>query len=895
MTSTDAPTHWEADVLLRDGRTAHIRPIRPEDREVFVEFYARVSDQSKYYRFFSPMPRLSDRDIDRFTHVDNVDRVAFVLTLQGLIIAVGRYDVIKPGEAEVAFLVEDRHQGRGIGQLLLEHLAQAGRERGVERFVAEVLPDNTRMIQTFRDAGYQVASEYDEGVLQLEFSIDPTDTAIGLMSEREHRAESASIEKFFNPRSVAVIGASRRQETIGQALVRNLVTGDFTGRVYAVNPTSHAVSGLPTYKSVADIPDDVDVAVVAVPAESVQDVVLDCAAKGVHGLVVVSAGFAETGEEGRVRQRKLVGLSRSYGLRLIGPNCLGIINTDGKVSLNASLSPLMPPRGRAGFFCQSGALGTAILEKVYNRGLGLSTFVSAGNRADVSGNDLLQYWEEDDSTEVVLLYLESIGNPRKFSRIARRVSLRKPIIAVRSGRTTQGVPMGHAVRRIAAPPAAVDAMFRQAGVIQVDTLDEMFDVAQLLAHQPLPRGRRVAIVGNSDALGLLAADAAAAVGLVVNKSTALGTDAGAEDFEDALDLAIDDPEIDSVIAVYVPPINVSGEEVANVLAAVGEQSDKPLVSSFLGAEGVPELLRVPDVAGSTAGRGSVPSYPGVEAAVRALAHVVEYAVWLRAPDGTPADPEKVDEAAAKRLVTRILAEHPDGTELDLETLTELLAAYDIELWQTRSVGSRDDAIRAGKALGWDVVLKATAEHLRERPDQAHVWRNIDDADEMVDAWDTLGSVISEPERAGFVVQKNSRPGVPVAIRSIEDPLFGPVVSFGIAGPLTELLADRSYRIPPLGARDAASMVREIKSSPMLFGYRGSEVVDVAEVERLIQRVAQLQNDLPQVRSLELSLVLAGAEGATVLTAAARVEPVVDPRSDWFVRRLSQPAGDTLPS
>ena len=895
VTSTDAPTHWEADVLLRDGRTAHIRPIRPEDREVFVEFYARVSDQSKYYRFFSPMPRLSDRDIDRFTHVDNVDRVAFVLTLQGLIIAVGRYDVIKPGEAEVAFLVEDRHQGRGIGQLLLEHLAQAGRERGVERFVAEVLPDNTRMIQTFRDAGYQVASEYDEGVLQLEFSIDPTDTAIGLMSEREHRAESASIEKFFNPRSVAVIGASRRQETIGQALVRNLVTGDFTGRVYAVNPTSHAVSGLPTYKSVADIPDDVDVAVVAVPAESVQDVVLDCAAKGVHGLVVVSAGFAETGEEGRVRQRKLVGLSRSYGLRLIGPNCLGIINTDGKVSLNASLSPLMPPRGRAGFFCQSGALGTAILEKVYNRGLGLSTFVSAGNRADVSGNDLLQYWEEDDSTEVVLLYLESIGNPRKFSRIARRVSLRKPIIAVRSGRTTQGVPMGHAVRRIAAPPAAVDAMFRQAGVIQVDTLDEMFDVAQLLAHQPLPRGRRVAIVGNSDALGLLAADAAAAVGLVVNKSTALGTDAGAEDFEDALDLAIDDPEIDSVIAVYVPPINVSGEEVANVLAAVGEQSDKPLVSSFLGAEGVPELLRVPDVAGSTAGRGSVPSYPGVEAAVRALAHVVEYAVWLRAPDGTPADPEKVDEAAAKRLVTRILAEHPDGTELDLETLTELLAAYDSELWQTRSVGSREDAIRAGKALGWDVVLKATAEHLRERPDQAHVWRNIDDADEMVDAWDTLGSVISEPERAGFVVQKNSRPGVPVAIRSIEDPLFGPVVSFGIAGPLTELLADRSYRIPPLGARDAASMVREIKSSPMLFGYRGSEVVDVAEVERLIQRVAQLQNDLPQVRSLELSLVLAGAEGATVLTAAARVEPVVDPRSDWFVRRLSQPAGDTLPS
>ncbi|MCW2842443.1 MAG: CoA-binding domain protein [Nocardioides sp.] len=890
-----APRHWEADVLLRDGRAAHIRPIQAGDAELLVDFYARVSDESKYYRFFSPMPHLSDRDVARFTQVDHVSRVAFVLTLSGQMIAVGRYDVVRPGEAEVAFLVEDQHQGRGIAQLLLEHLAQAGRENAVERFVAEILPDNSRMIQTFRDAGYKVASEYEDGVLVLEFPIDPTDTAIGVMMNREHRAESASIEKFFNPRSVAVIGASRRQDTIGQALVRNLVMGDFTGRVYVVNPSSAAVSGMPAYSTVGDIPDDVDVAIVAVPAEAVQDVVLDCAAKGVHGLVVISSGFAETGEEGRQRQRRLVGLSRSYGLRLIGPNCLGIINTDPNVSINASLSSVMPPRGRAGFFCQSGALGSAILEKVQNRGLGLSTFVSAGNRADVSGNDLLQYWEEDDSTEVVLLYLESIGNPRKFSRIARRVSLRKPIIAVRSGRTTQGVPMGHAVRKIAAPPQAVDAMFRQAGVIQVDTLEEMFDVAQLLAHQPLPRGRRVAIVGNSDALGLLAADAAAAVGLVVNKSVALGAEATAEDFEDALDNAIDDPEVDSVVAVYIPPLNVSGEDVANVLAAVGEQSDKPLVSSFLGAEGVPELLRVPDVAGSTAGRGSVPSYPAVEAAVRALARVVEYAVWLRTPDGPTAGPDEVDHQSAKRLVTELLMRNPEGTDLGLADLTALLAAYGVELWETRPVLTLREAQTAGRELGWDVVLKATADHLRERPDLAHVWRNIDTPAEMKDAWESLGRLITDPERAGFVVQKNARPGVPVAVRSIEDPLFGPVVSFGISGPLIELLADKSYRIPPLGERDAAAMVREIKSSPMLFGYRGSEVVDVAEVERLIRRVSQLQNDLPQVSSLELSLVLAGADGATVLTASARVDPVADPRSDWFVRRMPDHPGDTLPS
>ncbi|WP_324501699.1 GNAT family N-acetyltransferase [Nocardioides sp.] len=890
------PRHWEADVLLRDGKTAHIRPIRPEDAQLMVEFYARVSPESKYYRFFTPMPELPERDIRRFTHVDHVDRVALVVLVGGQMIAVGRYDRVKNAEAEVAFLVEDAHQGRGIGQLLLEHLAQAGRERGIERFVAEVLPDNQAMIHTFRDAGYKLASGYEDGVMMLEFPIDPTDTAIGIMESREHRAEAASIEKFLNPGSVAVIGASRRVDTIGHTLVRNLVTGDFTGRVYVVNPHAVAVSGLPAYPTVADIPDPVDVAVVAVPAESVQDVVLDCAAKGVHGLIVVSSGFAETGEAGRQRQRRLVGLARSYGLRLIGPNCLGVINTDPAVSLNASLAALNPPRGRAGFFCQSGALGGAILEQVNNRGLGLSTFVSAGNRADVSGNDLLQYWLEDDATEVVLLYLESIGNPRKFSRVARSVSRKKPVIAVRSGRSTQGVPMGHAVRRIGAPQQAVDAMFRQAGVIQVDTLEEMFDVAQLLAHQPLPRGRRVAVVGNSDALGLLAADTAHAVGLVVNRSQSLGADATAPDFEDALDAAIDSDDVDAVVAVYIPPLNVSGEDVANVLAAVGEQSDKPLVSTFLGVQGLPELLRVPDVAGHTAGRGSVPSYHGVEAAVRALAQVVEYSLWLRhAPTGHEHVPlENAHTPAGKRLVNEILMRHPEGHDLDASERAALLSAYDIECWESRPVASLDEALAAGAELGWDVVLKATHDRLRNRPDLAHVWRNIDTAAEMTDAWQTLTGMIADAQHAGFVVQRNAAPGVPVAITSMEDPLFGPVLSFSISGALTELLADRAYRIPPLTEQDAADMVREIKSSPLLFGYRGSEVVDVAAVEQLILRVAQLQYDLPQVRSLDLSLVLAGVEGASVLTTAIRVEPVLDPRSEWFARRMSTPAGDTLP-
>ena len=918
----DYPEHWEADVVLRDGRTAHLRPIEAEDEERFAAFYETVSEQSKYLRFFSYRPKLSAKDIEHFTHVDHDKRVCFIMTLADRIIGVGRYETIKPGDAEVAFLVSDEHHGRGIGVLLLEHLAQAGRERGVQRFSAEVLPENARMLRVFREAGYRVGGGYDDGVVTVEFPIDPTSTAIGVMLDREHRSESSSIRTFLNARSVAVVGASRRQQTIGQTLVRNLVQSDFQGRVFVVNPAAEAVSGVPAYPAVTDIPHDVDVAIVAVPAESVADVVLDCAAKGVHGLVVVSAGFAETGEEGRKRQRRLVGLARSYGLRLIGPNALGVINTAADSRMNASLSPLLPDRGRIGFFCQSGALGTAILEKVQRRGLGLSTFVSAGNRADVSGNDLLQYWDEDDHTEVVLLYLESIGNPRKFSRIARRVSRRKPIVAVRSGRATQGVPMGHAVRTLSAPGAAVDAMFRQAGVIQVDTLDEMFDVAQLLAHQPLPRGRRVAVVGNSDALGLLAADAAVGVGLEVTRNGLLGADATPEDFEHALDAAIDDDEVDAIVAVYVSALSTAGDEVADVLAAVGEQSDKPLVSTFLGTEGVPELLRIPDVGRGLAGRGSVPSYPAVESAVRALAEVTAYAVWLRETSeedaaavpaaGQPAEgrsDDDGDEAAssavetvaldgpdvrgAQRLVAQLLIDNPDGRDLTVPELEELLGCYDIELWSVRPVESVDQAIEAAEELGWPVVLKATTERLRQTPDASHVHRGIEDADELAAAWRFLHQALDQPDDPAFVVQRGAHSGVPVSMAATEDPLFGPVLSFGVSGPMTDLLGDRVYRIPPMTSRDARAMLSEIKAGPLLHGYRGSEPVDTDAIEDLLLKLAQLKSDLPEVRHLNLSLVLVSAGGAAVLTALGRVEEVPDHRAEWFARRLSSMPGDTL--
>lgn len=884
----DYPGVLEADVVLRDGSTAHLRPITADDAELLVAFYARVSEQSKYYRFFAPYPELSSRDVARFTQVDYEGRLALIVTVGNEMIGVGRYERTDPTTAEVAFLIEDAHQGRGLGQLLLEHLAQAAREQGITKFTAEVLPDNRKMITVFTEAGYKVAREFEDGVIVVEFDIAPTDTSFGVMQSREQRSEAKSIERLMTPSSVAVIGASRREGTIGNALLRNLRDGRFTGRLYAVNAAGGEVEGVQAYPAIRDIDGSIDLAVVAVPAESVVDVVLDCAAKGVRGLVVVSSGFAEVGEEGRRRQRRLVGLARSYGMRVIGPNCLGLINTDPAISLNATLSPLMPDRGRVAFFCQSGALGVAILADVVARGIGLSSFVSAGNRADVSGNDLMQYWYSDEATEVVLLYLESLGNPRKFSRVARRLAGRKPVIALRSGRATQGVPLGHTVRRSQLPPATSDALLRQSGLIGVDTTGEMFDVAQLLAHQPLPRGRNVAIVSNSDALTLLAMDAAAMHGLeIVGDPMTLGANASADDFGTVLGEVFADDRVHSVVVIFAPPLHTTGEEVARVLAMAAAGSDKPVVSSFMASRSVPDLLRVPDEHGGAA-RGSIPSYSSPQYAVGALAKATGYGEWrLRADSDIPDLPD-IDTAGAEAFVADYLQRNPQGADLDPDERQHLLSFYDISVLPSYPVLSADEAVARAADLGWEVILKATAEQWRMRPDLADIWRHIHDEGDMREAWGEMTStfgVASDPGRAQFVVQKMVPPGVPVVIDAIEDVSYGPVVSFGLSGVATDLLGDRSYRMPPLTLADAAEMVREVRTAPMLFGYRGTEPVDIASIEALLHRVGRLALDLEEVVRIELRSVLVGPDGATVLDTAIRIAPNEKPRQDTPVRRL----------
>lgn len=873
------PAHWEADVVLRDGGTAHIRPIRPDDATRLLRFHGRLSEETIYFRFFSLLRELSDRDVKRFTVVDYTDRVALVATVGEEMIGVVRYERIDATSAEVAFNIEDAHQGRGLGSVFLEHIAAAARERGISRFVADVLPGNRKMLRVFQDAGYVVAHAVDDGVVQLTFDLEPTEDSLAVTYAREHRAEARSVQRLLQPRAVAVVGASRKAHSVGATVLRRVVEGGFTGAVHAVNPHADEVDGVPCHPSVRDVPGEVDLVVVAVPADQVDGVVADCAARGVRGLVVMSSGFADTGNDaGRERQRRLVSRARGGGMRVIGPGSFGVVNTDEATRLNASLAPRLPARGRVGFFSQSGALGVALLDNVVSRNLGLSSFVSAGNRVDVSGNDLMQYWEEDESTDAVLLYLESLGNPRKFSRIARRLARRKPVVVVKSGRFSARPPEGHLVRESRAPAAAVDALFRQAGVIRVDTIHQLFDVGQVVAHQPLPAGPRVAVVGNSDALVRLAVDACDEVGLQVALAPRpLVGEASTEEFAAALEAAFASPDVDSVVALFIPPLQTRDEDVARVLAAAARSAGKTVVSTFLGMRGIPDALRSAD------GRSAPPSYPTPEDAVRALAAVTGYSAWRATPAGHTLEPSGLDVRGARAVVADLLGDEAE-VELDHAALTRLLACYGIDLWDLRPAPTNAAAVHAAADLGFPLVLKTMAPHLRHRSDLGGVRLNVDDEVELRGAYDAMAARLGPGSQDFFAVQRMAPPGVAAVVGTVEDPLLGPVVSFGLGGVATELLGDVGYAIPPLTDTDLAGLVRSVRAAPLLFGHRGTDPVDVAALEDVVARLARLADDVPEVAEISLNPVLVGVTGASVLTAYGRLtRPEI--RSDRGPRAL----------
>ncbi|MER7752887.1 GNAT family N-acetyltransferase [Kitasatospora sp. NPDC097643] len=934
----DYPQHWEADVLLRDGGTARIRPITPADAGRLVEFYEQVSEQSKYFRFFAPYPRLSDRDVRRFTHHDFVNRVGLAVVIRDRFIATVRYDRIdadgRPSDtgtdAEVAFLVQDAHQGRGVASALLEHIAAVARERGIRRFQAEVLPENRKMVKVFTDAGYTQHRSFADGVVHLEFDLEQTERSLAVMRAREHRAEARSVQRLLTPRSVAVIGVSRNPQTVGRALLRDLLgsfdtefasryeAGDAVRPVYAVNrnaPPGAELDGVPVHRSILDIPGPVDLAVLAVPEGAVPAAVAECGAHGVRGLVVVTAGYAETGPEGRDRQRALVRQARAAGMRVIGPNAFGLINTDPERPLNASLAPHLPRRGGFGIFCQSGAIGVALLEAAHKRGLGVSSFASVGNRADVSGNDFLQYWAEDDATEVVLLYLESFGNPRKFTRIARRLAAVKPVVVVKGARHTGSLPPGHAVPATATGlrDATVDALFEQAGVTRVETITELYDTGELLALQPLPPGDRVAVVGNSDSLGLLTYDACLSAGLRPRTPVDLTTAATGENFRIALDVALSDSAVDAVIAVAIPPIGTSAHafmggrltgpddpemgsddpEIAAALLEAGARArelGKPLVLAHLALTDLPTRLRP----------GRIPAFAAPERAVRALAHAVHYARWRRRTaeaEETARVPEldRIDEPGARALVEAALGTRaaiaartqPGGARITLPDAEarELLARYGIDVAPTLPAPDEESAVRAAERLGYPVALKATAPHLRHRPDLGSVRLDLTGEPGLRRAHRELDALLGGAAQAELVVQRLAPRGVDTVIGATVDPAVGAILSFGLAGAPAELLGDVAHRLVPATDQEVAALVREVRAAPLLFGWRGAEAVDTDALEELLLRVSQLVDDVPEIASVDLEPVVVAPHGLAILGARVRIAPL-PVRSDLGPRAMS---------
>ncbi|WP_407343822.1 GNAT family N-acetyltransferase [Pengzhenrongella phosphoraccumulans] len=933
------PSDWEADVVLRDGATAHLRPIAPTDADALQAFHIGQSERSTYLRFFAPLQRLSERDLARFTTVDHRDRVALIV-VQGIdpepgaegvepreqIIGVGRYDRVSPDEAEVAFNIADAHHGRGLGSVLLEHLAAAARERGVGRFTAEVLPQNGRMIAVFREAGYEVSQTVEDGVVTVSFDIDPTDRSLAVMADREHRAEALSVEGLLGARSVLLVGQSYAAagsaiDLLFQRGFASVTSGGFDAvHVLGATPrTARTQAGgagsVSFWDRLEDVPGPVHLAVVALPARDVVALVRHLSPLGVRGMVVLSTGFAETGEEGLALQRALVRRAHAGGMRLVGPASYGFFSA-AEPAFNASLAERLPRGGTIGLFCQSAPMAVPILASVENRSLGVSSFFSSGHRADVSGNDLMQFWHEDPATKVVGMVLESIGNPRKFSRIARRLAATKPVVVVTAGQSGHVVPPGHAVRATRSPRRTLEEMFRQSGVIRAQNTHRMLDIVQLVAHQPLPTGNRVGIVAGSSSLAALAAEAAASAGLEhEGRVVMVLDDTDDADMRTAVQTLYRDGSCDVVVVVHVPTVGGASPRLARAVAEAAAGSGVATVACVLGLHGVTAELSAVGLAEPTPDAvvppaeppaeppadppaetsteptpervWTVPAYSTPEEAVAALGAVVQYAAWRAVDRGRPVRPLGMDRPRARALVRQHLPAAVGGgpVELDADVAAELLACYGIEVWAGRTVTTVDEAVAAATELGWPVALKSTSPLLRHRADLGGVRLDLGDPDDLRVAVAHLNERARQVGAAGvpLEVQRMAPAGVACVVRSAEDPLFGPVVSFGLAGDAVDLLGDIAYGIPPLTTVDVADLVRSARAAPRLFGYRGLPSADVAALEEIIARVSVMSADLPELRSLELHPVVVAESGAAVLAGRIQIEDVT--RADGTRRAL----------
>ena len=880
------------DVLLRDGSTATVRPVDPGDRDAMRAFLEATTPETRRLRFFSGAPNLDAAALNAVS-AGPPDSQGIVAVRDGRIVAHAGYDRVERDRAEVAFIVSEPMQGLGLATVLLAHLAADADAAGIHRFEAIVLPENHRMVEVFRESGFEVRTRAEPGELVIEFPTALSSEARGRFEERERIAEAASLRSFLEPRGIAVLGASRRRGTVGGEVIRNLAKAGFTGTLVAVNRRAEEVEGIPAYGSVADVPETIDLAVLALPPGAVIDAARECAAKGVRALVVLTAGFGESGAEGVERQRELVGVCRAAGMRLVGPNCLGILNTDPAVRMNATFAPSFPPAGGMGFLSQSGALGLAMIDYAGALGVGLSSFVSNGNKADVSGNDLLQYWEEDERTTLIGLYLESFGNPRKFARIARRVARHKPVLAVKAGRSVAGArgTSSHTGALISGSDVTVDALFRQAGVIRADTLPELLDVAKLLSSAPVPRGPRVGIVTNAGGLGILCADACEAAGLEVpvlpgslqdelrtflpptagisNPVDMIAT-SGADEYRQTVAAIARSGAVDSLVAIYIPPLVTTAADVAaGIRAGVDEAAGAvPIVAVFTSGEGAPAELG-----------GGVPEFAFPEDAARAIARASSYGSWLgRDPGSVPAFADTDGDRAAG-LLAAALADGPRWLEPD--EVAALLDCYGIPVPPWRLAPDAAAAGEAAEAIGGAVALKAVAEGLLHKTDVGAVELGLSGAAAVAQAAERMAARVAEEGHAlrGFLVQRMVEPGVEMIVGVVHDPSFGPVVACGGGGVTAEAMRDVAVRITPLTDRDAAEMIESLRTHRLLSGWRGAPPADVPALQDVVLRLGALVERHAEVVEADLNPVVVSPSGALVVDARVRVEPAA-PRPAW---------------
>lgn len=883
-----APAASGVFALLADGTTAEIRSATPDDIDAVISMHEAMSPENLYLRFFSLSKNAAEQEARRLCRPADPDHAALLACLNGKVVGAASYEPTKaPGIAEVAFAVADDMHRRGVATLLLEHLVSLARSRHLTALRAETLPGNSAMLRVFGDAGLGVLRHWADGVVELSIPI-PRQAALGqdspyldAVARREGRADVASLGHLLNPAAVAVVGASRQSASVGRTILRNIRDAGYAGRLYAVNQNADEIDGVSCARSVTALPEPVDLAVIAVPPPAVTATVQECGERGIKALVVITAGLDSE------QKADMLATCRQHDMRLVGPNCLGVAVPG--IGLDATFAARHPARGRAGLAVQSGGIGIALLEQLSRLGVGVSSFASVGDKLDVSGNDMLSWWEQDGVTRLAVLYVESFGNPRKFGRTASRVGKKMPVLTVHAGRSAPGqrAAASHTAA-IAAPLITRQALFEQAGVIATASLGELLDVVALLGCQPPPAGRRVVIFSNAGGAGVLAADACIEAGLTVHAMTdgtqrrlreilprgavvdgPVDTGAGVsrEAFRLGLEVAAADDGVDAILALIVPT------GVADLVPAVS--SARLPVPAAVVILGQTEAVRLLDDGGD--GAAAMPAYAYPESAAGALGHAARYGDWLARAAGAVPELDRIRAADGRALIDSFLDRLPGGGWLPSGVASRLLGCYGIPLAEARIVADSSAAADAAAEFGCPVALKADVPGLLHKSDAGAVRLDLRSPDEVRRAFEEFAGMFAG-RLTGAIIQPMVTGGVEVIIGVVQEPVFGPVVVFGLGGVATEVLGDHSARLAPLTDADAGDLVRSIRAAPLLLGHRGTPAADLAALTDTLLRVSRLADDLPEVAELDLNPVIARPDGVVAVDARIRVtsRAVTDP-------------------